>query len=161
MKNFIYSIIISIVSLHAVRAQTMLKAEQINTSIIADYIKKANYNVLEVTPKFIKISNSTNSVLYLDMDSVNHKYLFFNVAIAVKNNMNRDSIDQLVYDINSLNMIKCEYYPSDNSIEFKYYYWITNGLCIETLTDAINEFFLYQGDAYNMDKQKILNYSTQ
>ncbi|WP_370896766.1 hypothetical protein [Chryseobacterium gossypii] len=138
-------------------AQTLVKPADIKMSSIAEFLKGKGYTILEQKDTFIKIENKNKAVLFMDIDE-GKKYINLNENILVKKDAAKEKIDHLLLDINNLAMIKADYLPSQNSVGFQYFFWITNGFTYETLEDAIIEFFLYQGDAYGLDKDKIFDY---
>lgn len=139
-------------------AQTLVKPENIKMSSIATLLKSKGYEIAEQDEKFIKLLNQNKSVLYMDLDK-DKKYILFNINISLKDGASKSSIDDLINEINTLNMIKAHYLESQNSLAFRYYFWIAGGYTNETLQDAVAEFFLYQGDAYGLDKDKIISYN--
>ena len=138
-------------------AQTLIKTADFTMPKAASILKAKGYTIVEQEATFLKIKNKENSVLYIDLDP-DKKYLYFNVKILVLKDTKNDKIEKLLGDINNLNMIKAKYESADNSIYFQYFYWITNSFTQESFEDAVLEFFLYQGDSYGLDKDKIFNY---
>lgn len=67
-------------------------------------------------------------------------------------------ITVLLNEINDLNMIKAKFDKNNKSVLFQYFYWITNSFTEESFVDAVVEFYLYQGDSYGLDKDKIFDY---
>jgi hypothetical protein len=95
--------------------------------------------------------------LFIDIDE-NKKYLYFNTNILMKENVSKEKIEKLLLEINDLNMIKAKYNEKQNSILFQYFYWITDSFTSESFEDAVKEFYLYQGDSYGLDKDKLFSY---
>jgi hypothetical protein len=139
-------------------AQTLVKPADIKMSSIADFLKKKGYTILDQKDTYLKIQDKEKVVLYLDIDEQGKKYIDMNVNILLKKDISKDKIKALLAQINDLAMIKADYMEDQNSIKFQYFFWITNGFTYETLEDAITEFFLYQGDSYQLDKEKIFSY---
>ncbi|MCU7614575.1 hypothetical protein N0B16_09025 [Chryseobacterium sp. GMJ5] len=138
-------------------AQTLVKPADFKVSGLATHLKNKGYEILEQTETFIKIANTDKATLFIDIDA-GKKYLNMNVNILLNKGISRDKIDHLINEINTLEMIKADYLPEQNAVGFQYYFWMTHGFTYETLDDAILEFFLYQGDAYELDKEKIFDY---
>ncbi|WP_261510453.1 hypothetical protein [Chryseobacterium paludis] len=138
-------------------AQTLVKPADFKISSLGTFLKSKGYEVLEQDETYIKIANKDKATLFLDVDA-GKKFINLNVNILITKGVAKDKINALINEINQLAMIKAEYIESQNSINFKYYFWITNGFTNETLEDAVLEFFLYQGDAYGIDKEKIFDY---
>lgn len=138
-------------------SQTMIKTANFNIKKAATILKAKGYEVIEEHESFIKIKNKEYSSLFIDLDQ-DKKYLFFNIKVVIKPGTSKDKIDKLLADINNLNMIKVKYIPEDNSIFFQYFYWIAESFTEESFTDAVLEFYLYQGDSYGLDKDKIFDY---
>jgi len=157
MKTKLFTTLLICFFVNLFTAQTLVKPADIKMSSIAEFLKGKGYTILEQKDTFIKIENKNKAVLFMDIDE-GKKYINLNVNILVKKDANREKIDHLLLDINNLAMIKADYLPSQNSVGFQYFFWITNGFTYETLEDAIIEFFLYQGDAYGLDKDKIFDY---
>jgi len=55
-------------------------------------------------------------------------------------------------------MIKGSYNKEKGAVFFQYSFWVSNGFTYESLADAVAEFFLYQGDAYAFDLDKIISF---
>lgn len=138
-------------------AQTLVKLADFKISAVGNFLKSKGYEILEQDEAYIKIANKDKATLFLDVDT-GKKFINLNVNILIKKGISKDKIDHLINAINQLAMIKAEYMESQNSINFKYYFWMTNGFTNETLEDAVMEFFLYQGDAYGLDKDKLFDY---
>lgn len=138
-------------------AQTLVKPADFKISAVGTFLKSKGYEILEQEETYIKIANKDKATLFMDVDA-GKKFINLNVNILIKKEVSEDKIDNLIRAINQLAMIKAEYIAAQNSINFKYYFWMTNGFTNETLEDAVMEFFLYQGDAYGLDKEKIFDY---
>ncbi|EJL73786.1 hypothetical protein [Chryseobacterium populi] len=138
-------------------AQTLVKPADISISAIATHLKSKGYEILEQKETFIKIGNKDKATLFMDIDT-GKKYLNMNVNILLNKGVSKEKIDHLLNEINGLAMIKADYLANQNAIGFQYYFWIANGFTYETLEDAILEFFLYQGDSYALDKEKLFDY---
>jgi len=138
-------------------AQTLVKPADFKMSTTATLLKSKGYDILEQTETYLKLANKNKSVLFVDVDAAK-KYLLFNVNISLNEEASKDKIDNLLAEINKLGMVKAEYIDAQHSIGFRYYFWITGGFTNETLEDAVTEFYLYQGDAYGLDKDKIISY---
>jgi hypothetical protein len=134
-----------------------VKPADFKMSTTATLLKSKGYDVLEQTETYLKLANKNKSVLFVDVDAAK-KYLLFNVNISLNEEASKDKIDNLLAEINKLGMVKAEYIDTQHSIGFRYYFWITGGFTNETLEDAVTEFYLYQGDAYGLDKDKIISY---
>jgi hypothetical protein len=139
-------------------AQTLVKPADIKMPSIATFLKSKGYDIAEQTDTFIKLTNSHKSLLYMDLDT-DKKYILFNVNISIVTGTSRAKIDSLINQINNIGMIRVGYQESQNSLAFRYYFWVHGGYTNETLEDAVAEFFLYQGDAYGLDKDKIISYN--
>ena len=139
-------------------AQKVIKPADLKVANLATFLKSKGYNILEQEETFLKISDTGNNNLFIDVDPGN-KYLHLNVKILLKAKTKRDKIDKLMTDINGLDMISARYIESDNSVFFQYFFWMTNGFTYETLEDAVMEFLLYQGDSYALDEDKIFDYA--
>ncbi|WBV55144.1 hypothetical protein PFY10_12950 [Chryseobacterium daecheongense] len=157
MKTKLLTVLLICFFTHWVTAQTLIKPADFKIAAVGNYLKAKGYDILEQEETFIKIGNKDKATLFMDVDA-GKKYINLNVNILLNKGVSKDKIDTLLNEINKLAMIKAEYLPSQNSIGFKYYFWITNGFTYETLEDAVMEFFLYQGDSYGLDKEKIFNY---
>ncbi|MDH6251538.1 hypothetical protein M2347_001265 [Chryseobacterium sp. H1D6B] len=138
-------------------AQTLVKPADFSFSAAAEVLKSKGYTILEKEETYIKIADKSKATLFIDIDK-DKKYLLFNINILLNKNAAKDKIDTLITEINHLGMIKSAHLADKNAISFQYYFWITGGFTNETLEDAVMEFFLYQGDAYGLDKDKVINY---
>ncbi|GAA4164018.1 hypothetical protein GCM10022217_33900 [Chryseobacterium ginsenosidimutans] len=139
-------------------AQTVVKPADIKMPSVAAFLKSKGYDIAEQTDTFVKLTNSHKSLLYMDLDT-DKRYILFNVNISIITGTSKAKIDSLINEINNLAMIRVSYLESQNSLAFRYYFWVTGGYTNETLEDAVAEFFLYQGDAYGLDKDKIISYN--
>ncbi|MDQ1098276.1 MULTISPECIES: hypothetical protein [Chryseobacterium] len=157
MKTRLFTVLLICFFANFLSAQTLVKPAEIKTSLIADYLRGKGYTIVEQQETYVKIANKEKAVLFMDIDS-QKKYINMNVNVLLKEGADKDKIDNLLLGINSLAMVKAGYLPNQNSISFQYFFWITNGFTLETLEDAVAEFFLYQGDAYSLDKEKIFSY---
>lgn len=157
MKTRLFTVLLICFFVNFLSAQTLVKPAEIKMSLIADYLKGRGYTISEQKDTYIKIENKEKAILFMDLDTAK-KYINMNVNILVKKDADKTQINNLLFDINNLPMVKADYLPNQNSISFQYFFWITNGFTLETLEDAVAEFFLYQGDAYNLDKEKIFSY---
>lgn len=157
MKTKLLTVLLMCFFINWATAQTLIKPADFKIEAVGTFLKSKGYEVLEQEAAYIKIANKDKATLFMDVDS-GKKFIDLNVNILIKKGVSKDKIDKLVNEINKLAMIKAEYMESQNSINFKYYFWITNGFTNETLEDAVMEFFLYQGDAYGLDKEKLFDY---
>jgi hypothetical protein len=139
-------------------AQTVVKPADIKMPSVAAFLKSKGYDIAEQTDTFVKLTNSNKSLLYMDLDT-DKRYILFNVNISIITGTSKAKIDSLINEINNLGMIRVSYLESQNSLAFRYYFWVTGGYTNETLEDAVAEFYLYQGDAYGLDKDKIISYN--
>ena len=138
-------------------AQTMVKTADFTMAKAATILKNKGYTIVEQTDAYVKIKNKENSVLFIDIDD-HKKYLYLNTNILLEKSASKEKIDSLIAEINDLNMIKVKYSEKQNSVLFQYFYWITDSFTEESFADAVLEFFLYQGDSYGLDKEKIFDY---
>ena len=138
-------------------AQTLVKPAEFKLSSTAALLKTKGYDVLEQTETYLKLANKSKSILFMDVDTAK-KYILFNVNISLIEEAGVDKIENLLAEINKLGMVKAEYIDAQNSIGFRYYFWMAGGFTNETLEDAVAEFYLYQGDAYGLDKDQIISY---
>ena len=139
-----------------ITAQKVIKPEDLKVVNIANFLKTKGYTILEQDETYVKIVDSDNNHLYLDIDPSN-KFIAMSIKISLKENVKKAKVDALVAQINDLSMISAKH-MDDNSVYFKYDFWMTHGFTLETLEDAIMEFFLYQGDSYALDEEKLFDY---
>ena len=138
-------------------AQTMVKTAVFTMAKAATILKNKGYTIVEQTDAYVKIKNKENSVLFIDIDD-HKKYLYLNTNILLEKSASKEKIDSLIAEINDLNMIKVKYSEKQNSVLFQYFYWITDSFTEESFADAVLEFFLFYGDSYGLDKEKIFDY---
>lgn len=141
-----------------ITAQKVIKPADLKVATLASFLKTKGYNILEQKETYLKISDSGNNNVFIDIDPGN-KFLHLNVKILLVDKAKRSQIDTLLNKINELDMISARYIESDNSVFFQYFFWTTNGFTYETLEDAVMEFILYQGDSYGLDEEKIFDYT--
>jgi hypothetical protein len=139
-----------------ITAQKVIKPADLKTINIANFLKNKGYTILEQDETYVKIVDSDNNHLYLDIDPSN-KFIAMSIKISLKENVKKNKVDALVAKINDLSMLSAKD-MDDNSVYFKYDFWMTHGFTFETLEDAIMEFFLYQGDSYALDEEKLFDY---
>lgn len=156
MKTRLLTFLLICLVANLYRSQT-IKTENFTISKIADVLKSAGYEVLEKDPSYLKIKNKENSTLFIDLDE-DKKFLLLNTKILLKPGTTKQKINYLLDEANNLNMIKLKYIEADNSVFFQYFYWIAGSFTVESFKDAVSEFYLYQGDTYNLDQDKIFSY---
>ena len=139
-----------------ITAQKVIKPADLKAENIANFLKTKGYTILEQDETYVKIVDSDKNHLYLDIDPSN-KFIAMSIKISLKENVKKTKVDALIAQINDLDMISAKH-MDDNSVYFKYDFWMTHGFTLETLEDAIMEFFLYQGDSYALDEEKLFDY---
>lgn len=139
-----------------ITAQKLIKPADLKVANIANFLKTKGYAILEQDETYVKIVDSDKKHLYLDIDPSN-KFIAMSIKISLKENVKKAKVDALIAQINDLSMISAKH-MDDNSVYFKYDFWMTHGFTLETLEDAIMEFFLYQGDSYALDEEKLFDY---
>ena len=157
MKTKFFFLLMICIFANFLSAQTLVKPADFKLTEIASYLKTSGYKILEQEESFIKISDKQNASMFIDLDS-DKKYLLFNVKIMLRKDVKVSQIENLVAQINDLKMIKAKYLSADNTVFFQYYFWIKDGFTKETFNDAVLEFFLYQGDSFALDTDKIFVY---
>ena len=157
MKTKLLSVFFICIFLNVFTAQTLIKTADFNMDQAAKILKNKGYTIVEKTDNFIKIKNKEESVLFIDLDE-KKKYLYFNTNILLKKSASIEKIEALMLEINDLNMIKVKFSEKQKSVIFQYFYWITDSFTEESFVDAVLEFYLYQGDSYGLDKEKLFEY---
>ncbi len=157
MKTKLITVLLICFFANLLTAQTMVKTADFTMAKAASILKNKGYTVMEQTDTYVKIKNKENSVLFIDLDE-NKKYLYFNTNILLKKTASEEKIPGLLDEINDLNMIKAKFDKKNKSVLFQYFYWITDSFTEESFADAVLEFYLYQGDSYALDKDKIFEY---
>ena len=156
MKTKLLTLLLICFFANFITAQTLIKTADFTMEKAATILKNKGYTIVEQTATYVKIKNKENSVLYIDIDD-NKKYLYFNTNILLKKTASDEKINALLLEINDLNMIKAKYSVKQKSVLFQYFFWITDSFTAESFEDAVLEFFLYQGDSYGLDKEKIFD----
>jgi hypothetical protein len=157
MKTKLFTVFLVCFLANLYQSQTLIKTADFKMEKAAAILRAKEYTIEEQDETYIKIKNKENSVLFIDIDE-NKKYLYFNTNILMKENVSKEKIEKLLLEINDLNMIKAKYNEKQNSILFQYFYWITDSFTSESFEDAVKEFYLYQGDSYGLDKDKLFSY---
>ena len=157
MKTKLLSLLLFCFFANFIAAQTLIKTADFTMEKAATILKGKGYTIVEQTDSFVKIKNKENSALFIDIAD-DKKYLYFNTNIRLKTDANPEKITLLMNEINDLNMIKAKFDKNNKSVLFQYFYWITNSFTEESFLDAVVEFYLYQGDSYGLDKDKIFEY---
>ena len=157
MKTKLMTVLLICFFANFMTAQTMIKTADFNMDKAATILKNKGYTIEEKTDTFVKIKNKEKSTLFIDIDDAK-KYLYFNTNIRLKKDANPEKITLLMNEINDLNMIKAKFDEKNKSVLFQYFYWITDSFTEESFADAVLEFYLYQGDSYGLDKDKIFDY---
>jgi len=155
MKKIIFVLFILCSCVTGLSAQTLVMPKDLKISKIADHLSKKGYKIIEKDETYLKLVDNQNSSMFIDI-SDDKKSLLLNINILLNKGTSKASIDKLVEKINDLAMIKATYNQEKDAIFFQYSFWISNGFTYETLEDAIVEFFLYQGDSYALDEDKII-----
>ena len=157
MKTKLLTVLLICFLANLISAQTMIKTADFTMEKAAAILKNKGYTIVEQSETFLKIKNKENSTLFLDIDA-NKKYLYLNTNVKLRKSISVDKIAMLRNQINDLNMIKVKYDEKNNSLLFQYFYWITNSFTEESFVDAVLEFYLYQGDSYKLDTEKLFEY---
>ena len=156
MKNKFLAFLMICFFANMISAQKVIKPADLKVATIINFLKTKGYTILEQDETYVKIIDSNNNNLYLDIDPSN-KFIALSIKISLKENVKKAKVDALVAQINDLSMLSAKH-MDDNSVYFKYDFWMTHGFTLETLEDAIMEFFLYQGDSYALDEEKLFDY---
>lgn len=156
MKNKFLAFLMICFFANMITAQKVIKPADLKVATIINFLKTKGYTILEQDETYVKIIDSNNNNLYLDIDPSN-KFIALSIKISLKENVKKAKVDALVAQINDLSMLSAKH-MDDNSVYFKYDFWMTHGFTLETLEDAIMEFFLYQGDSYALDEEKLFDY---
>lgn len=157
MKKLIFALLFFCLFTSGLSAQAVIMPKDLKISKMAEFLSGKGYKILEQNDTFLKLSDSQNASLFIDI-SDDKKSLLFNINILLKKNASKPNIDKLIDKINNLAMIKGTYNKEKQAIFFQYNFWIANGFTYETLEDAVLEFFLYQGDSYGLDDDKIISF---
>lgn len=157
MKKLIFTFLILCLFTGHLSAQTLVMPKDLKIAKLADHLTKKGYKILEKAETYLKLIDDQNASLFIDI-SDDKKSLLFNINILLNKDASKANIDKLVDKINNLAMIKGTYNKEKDAIFFQYNFWISNGFTYESLEDAILEFFLYQGDAYGLDEDKIISF---
>lgn len=137
-------------------AQTFVKPEQIKTANIASYLKSKDFEIAEQTEAYLKINKKGGTrSMYLDLKDGNRN-IFFNIAYKLVDHVDATKLENYLKKVNDYNVIKVRHFEKTNDVQIEYYFWTKNGFSYESLLDAIEEFFLYEGDCINNDTDKIL-----
>lgn len=153
MKKFILFFALLLIGT-TVSAQDFVKASDVTVENFAKYLQTKKFKILEKTADFLKIESEDGYPLYLDFDK-DKKYIMFNINDGLKDTADEQKKQTLLEKISKLKMIKAVYFQKSNTVQFEYYFWVTGGFSWASLEDAINEFYLYEGDAFNLDTDKI------
>jgi hypothetical protein len=101
-----------------ITAQKVIKPADLKTINIANFLKNKGYTILEQDETYVKIVDSDNNHLYLDIDPSN-KFIAMSIKISLKENVKKNKVDALVAKINDLSMLSAKH-MDDNSVYFKY-----------------------------------------
>ena len=156
MKTKILAFLMICFFANLITAQKVIKPADLKVATLANFLKTKGYTILEQDETYVKIVDSYKNHLYLDIDPSN-KFIAMSIKISLKENVKKTKVDALIAQINDLDMISAKH-MDDSSVYFKYDFWMTHGFTLETLEDAIMEFFLYQGDSYALDEEKLFDY---
>lgn len=157
MKKLIFTLLVFCLFAGSFSAQTLVMPKDLKISKIADNLGKKGYKILEQDETYLKLSNDEDASLFIDI-SEDKKSLLLNINIMLKKDASKASIDAMVEKINNLGMIKGTYNKEKDAIFFQYNFWTSHGFTYESLQDAVAEFFLYQGDTFGMDEEKVFVY---
>lgn len=157
MKKLIFTLLVFCLFAGSISAQTLVMPTALKISKIADNLSKKGYKILEQDETYLKLSNDEDASLFIDI-SEDKKSLLLNINIMLKKDASKASIDAMVEKINNLGMIKGTYNKEKDAIFFQYNFWTSHGFTYESLQDAVAEFFLYQGDTFGMDEEKVFVY---
>jgi len=157
MRKIVFSFFIFCLFAVSFSAQTLVMPKDLKIAKVADFLEKKGYQIIEKDEAFLKLTDSSNSSLYIDI-SDDKKSLLLNINILLNKGVSQANVNKFIEKVNDLPMIKGSYNKEKVAVFFQYSFWVSNGFTYESLADAVAEFFLYQGDAYAFDSDKIISF---
>ena len=130
---FALIILLSFVNLNA---QNLIKASEVTPAYLKILCATNGITVSEIKDNFIKINNGID--MYLDIDDKNG-YIIFNNNYSLSDKATPAKALELVNKINSeVVFISTRYHEKENTIEYRYYFWIKDGFSDQSLISALN-----------------------
>ena len=157
MRKIVFSFFIFCLFAVNFSAQTLVMPKDLKIAKVTDFLEKKGYQIIEKDEAFLKLTDSSNSSLYIDI-SDDKKSLLLNINILLNKGVSQANVNKFIEKVNDLPMIKGSYNKEKGAVFFQYSFWVSNGFTYESLADAVAEFFLYQGDAYAFDSDKIISF---
>ena len=143
MKNlkkikFALVLIVLLFLSNKISAQQLIKASEVTPAYLKILCATNGINVSEIKDNFIKINNGVE--MYLDIDEQN-EYFIFNNNYSLSDKATPAKALELVNKINSeVVFISARYHQKENTIEYRYYFWIKDGFTDQSLISAISMY---------------------
>lgn len=147
-KIKLFFALITLLSFVNLNAQQLIKASEVTPAYLKILSATNGITVSEIKDNFIKINNGID--MYLDIDDKNG-YIIFNNNYSLSDKATPAKALELVNKINSeVVFISTRYHEKENTIEYRYYFWIKDGFSDQSLISALN---IYK-DAFSFSLDK-------
>lgn len=131
-------LIVSLFLSNKIAAQQLIKASEVTPAYLKILCATNGITVSEIKDNFIKINNGVD--LYLDIDSQN-EYIILNNNYSLSDKSTSAKALELVNKINSeVVFISARYHEKENTIEYRYYFWIKDGFTDQSLMSALSMY---------------------
>lgn len=147
-KIKLFFALITLLSFVNLNAQQLIKVSEVTPAYLKILCATNGITVSEIKDNFIKINNGID--MYLDIDDKNG-YIIFNNNYSLSDKATPAKALELVNKINSeVVFISARYHQKENTIEYRYYFWIKDGFSDQSLISALD---IYK-DAFSFSLDK-------
>lgn len=147
-KIKLFFALITLLSFVNLNAQNLIKAAEVTPAYLKIICATNGITVSEMKDNFIKINNGID--MYLDIDEKN-EYIIFNNNYSLSDKATHAKALELVNKINSeVVFISARYHQKENTIEYRYYFWIKDGFSDQSLISALDIY--KEAFSFSLDK---------
>lgn len=147
-KIKLFFALITLLSFVNLNAQNLIKVSEVTPAYLKIICATNGITVSEMKDNFIKINNGID--MYLDIDEKN-EYIIFNNNYSLSDKATPAKALELVNKINSeVVFISARYHQKENTIEYRYYFWIKDGFSDQSLISALDIY--KEAFSFSLDK---------
>lgn len=141
MKNKILQLFLAgifLFSFSQISAQQLIKASEVTPAYLKILCATNGITISEMKDNFVKINNGVD--LYLDIDD-QKEYIILNNNYSLSDKATPAKALELVNRINSeVIFISARYHEKENTIEYRFYFWIKDGFTDQSLISAMSMY---------------------
>ena len=153
-KIKLFFALITLLSFVNLNAQNLIKAAEVTPAYLKIICATNGITVSEMKDNFIKINNVID--MYLDIDK-KKEYIILNNNYSLSDKATPAKALELVNKINSeVVFISARYHQKENTIEYRYYFWIKDGFSDQSLISALDIYKEAFSFSLNKDTEKLI-----